>query len=29
MLNFDYLKDIPELGALYRYCDSVGTASDG
>ena len=23
MQNFDYLKDIPELGALYRYCDSA------
>ncbi len=23
MLNFDYLKEIPELGALYRYCDSA------
>ncbi|MDE6094954.1 MAG: hypothetical protein K2G52_02060 [Muribaculaceae bacterium] len=21
MMNFDYLKDIPELSALYRYCD--------
>lgn len=23
MLNFDYLKDIPELAPLYRYCDSA------
>lgn len=23
MLNFDYLKDIPELSPLYRYCDSA------
>lgn len=23
MLNFDYLKDIPELSTLYRYCDAA------
>ena len=23
MLNFDYLKDIPELSTLYRYCDNA------
>ncbi len=23
MLNFDYLKEIPELATLYRYCDSA------
>ena len=22
-MNFDYLKDIPELSALYRYCDAA------
>lgn len=23
MMNFDYLKDIPELSALHRYCDAA------
>ena len=23
MMNFDYLKDIPELSTLYRYCDAA------
>lgn len=22
-MNFNYLKDIPELSALYRYCDAA------
>ena len=23
MMNFDYLKDIPELSTLHRYCDAA------